>query len=193
MNEWINKIRPQYCLWHRINKLILTRECTNFKSALILETCFWRFISYRHFFWWFLIFNSILVKIPWWCSVEPSHWWQLCGMPFYGTDLPPPPRSAQQRAHSLRQPIPPVEGKRIKLGGGGEKPQEWKLIEQIWKLPHNRATSKEGFWKAHFVEVFKWTNSGCTSAFVRLSAATEILPKPNKWLDGTRCVFEKYK
>lgn len=32
-------------------------------------------------------------------------------MLFYGTGPLPPPRNAQQRAHSLRQPIPPTREK----------------------------------------------------------------------------------
>ncbi len=48
-------------------------------------------------------------------------------MLFYGTGPPPPPRNAQQRAHSLRQPIPPADVR----GFNKRKKQEWTLVKQI--------------------------------------------------------------
>lgn len=113
--------------------------------------------------WEFVTMETVnmpfMVKIPWWCSAELFHWWQLCGTLFYGTGPPPPPRSAQQRAHSLRQPIPPAGPRRfsrrektgIDISQTNQNHHPYLLAEPHWKQ----------FLKAHFAQVwhiyFKFT------------------------------------
>lgn len=87
---------------------------------------------------------NIARALPWWRSAEPSHWWRLCGMPFSGTDPPPPLGSAQQRARSLRQPIRPE--KKRKTGVRVYTTNLKAYIPTVWAGPH-----ESQLLKAHYI------------------------------------------